>query len=256
MRRVADLRLHALNKALYGPPTANGAYKDIRADMARRGFNELKFLLVTEDGRILWGTTRWAAAKSLGLEEVPCRLFTPSDPATAELEMEAEVVRDNAQRIRTEVIRAREQRALLEVERRRARERMGGGSDGGPSKSADRVGKIFGESGKTVARRLKVLEAIEAAEAEGDRRRADRLTELLNAKKVVKALEVAAGKPAPPRKPPAADAPRTLHDHASKAYSEFFEACAKVRVAAEVEQLGAVLGRMRDDLETARGKAG
>jgi hypothetical protein len=131
---------------------------------------------------------------------------------------------------------------------------MGQGSDGGPSKSADRVGKIFGESGKTVQRRLKVLAAVEEADAQGNRKKAEQLTRLLEAKHIVKALAAIGGRQRPAAKPAHVETPRTLHDHSTRAYSEFFEACAKARVPAEIELLAATLGRMGDDLNTARAR--
>jgi ParB-like chromosome segregation protein Spo0J len=247
----ADLRPHPLHKELYGPPTANSAYKDIKASMARHGFDERQPLLITEDDRIVWGVTRWAAAKSVGLALVPCEVFVPAEAAQAELEIERELIRGNTYRVKTQTILAKEQRKMLEVEADLARRRMGEGSDGGPSKATDRVGKLFGESGKTVQRRLKVLRAIEEAETAGQRKKAEQLTELLNAGKTLKALDVAQGK-APKAKPPKVEVPPTIHEHANKAYSEFFNGCAKAQYPAELQVLEAALGRMRDDLESAR----
>jgi hypothetical protein len=246
-----DLRPHPLNRELYGPPTANSAYKDIRDSMKANGFDERQPLLITTDGRILWGTTRNDIAKKQGLKEVPCEIFQPSSEQP-ELEYERELIRGNIQRSKTQVMLTREQRKMLELQKSLARARMGGGNDGGPSKSADRVGKEFKVSGKTVARRIKVLNAIEQAEADGEQKKAERLTELLNANQVVKALNAIANKAATPRKPPAVTVPRTLNDHTVIAYSEFFEACTKVKVQAECDILEATLGRMHDDLQAAR----
>jgi hypothetical protein len=50
--------------------------------------------------------------------------------------------------------------------------------------------------------------------------------------------------------------PRTFNDHNNKAYGEFFEACAKATVLAELELLKATLGRMRDDWKSARQRLG
>jgi hypothetical protein len=252
----ADLRPHPVNKELYGPPTANSKYKGIKDDMIRRGYDDDRPLKITEDGRILWGVTRWAIAKSLNLDKLPCIVFQPKDQATAELEMEAEIVRGNIQRDKTELMIAKEERKLLEVEREMARRRMGQGSDGGPSMSVDRVAKTLRDSGKTVSgktvqRRLKVLGAIEEAEADGNHRKVERLTELLNAKSITKALDIVNGKTTT-KKPPKVETPRTLNECSTKAYSEFYEACARAKVSAEIDILEATLGRMRDDLETAR----
>jgi hypothetical protein len=252
LRDPKELRPHALNLQLYGPPTANSAYQDMRLDMKRRGYDETEPLMIAPDDRVLRGCTRHAAARSVGLAEVPCVVFYPSSPETAELEFERELIRGNSYRTKTEVMKAREQRKLLEVEAELARRRMGGGSDGGPSKSTDRVGKIFKESGKSVQRRLKVLAAIEAAEADGDARRAERLTDLLNGKKITKALALL--DPARAKAPAVrhVEVPPTLHAHVNRMYSECYEACAKARVGAEVDVIEAMLARMREDAAAAR----
>jgi hypothetical protein len=256
MKNPADLRPHPLHQELYGPPKANPAYEDIRRDMQRRGFDRRRRLLITADDRIIEGITRWAAAMSLKRPEVPCEVFRPKNEDTAELEIERELIRGNLYRTKTQVMIAREQRKVLELERDLARRRMAAGTDGGPSKSADRVGKVFGESGKTVARRLKVLGAIEEAATEGDRKLADRLTELLEGKHLVKALGVLEGKPAAARKPPPVEVPRTLLDHASKAHSEFYEACAKVQSEGELEQVKSYLRQMQEALNAAKERLG
>lgn len=253
--RVDALQPHLLNKVLYGPPTANSAYQDIKHSMRTGGFDERFPLLITDDNRILWGVTRWAAAKAVRLKEVPCETFVPSDPQSANAEMEREIVRGNTYRVKTQVMLAREQQKLLEIEGVLARQRMGSGNtDGGPSTAADRVGKVFGESGKTVQRRLKVLKAIDAAEAVRDTKRADKLTTLLEGKNIVKALEVIKGKPDGEKRPVKVEVPDTFNSRYTRAYSEFFEACAKAQVPGEVEQLRGLLARMAKDLEAAEGR--
>jgi hypothetical protein len=103
-------------------------------------------------------------------------------------------------------------------------------------------------------RRRKVLDAIEKAESAGDHKKADRLTGLLNAGQTVKAPEEINGKPAAPKKASVVDVPRTLHDHANKAYSEFYEGCAKAMMPGEIDVLAASLGRMSEALEAARSR--
>jgi ParB-like chromosome segregation protein Spo0J len=250
----AELRPLPLNKELYGRPQDNDAYKDIKQLMTH-GFNENKPLTITEDRRIVAGVTRWHIAKALGLKEVPCLVFTPTSPETAEDEYDLELIDDNHYRNKTKVMLAREQRKKMEIQKRLARKRMGSGSDGGPSKSADRVGADYRVSGRTVTRSIKVLEAIEQAEADGDRRKAERLTDLLEHGKTGKALAIITGKPAAKKAPPV-DVPRTLNDHNTKAYSENYEACAKVRVPAEIDILEANVERMLQDVDTARTRLG
>jgi hypothetical protein len=248
------LRPHPLNKELYGPPTANSAYKDIKGNMAR-GFDERHPLLITEDRRILWGVTRWHAAKALGLESVPCEVFVPSSPEAAELEYEQKIIEGNIYRIKTKRMLACEQRKLMELEKGLGRLRMAHGTDGGPSKSADRVGAVYKVSGKTVTRRIKVLEAIEEAEAKGDHKKVERLADLLERDQVVKALETIKGKAAV-KKTPTVEVPPTLLAHSNKAYSENFEACHKAQVPAEVQLLQANMERMRQDVDDAGTRLG
>ena len=102
---------------------------------------------------------------------------------------------------------------------------------------------------------LKVLAAIDEAVADEDRSTAEKLTRLLNAGQANKALEeIKRGVKPPAAKPVKVEVPRTLNDHANKAYSEFFEACAKVKVAGELEVLEGCLRRMQDDLRAARAR--
>jgi regulator of replication initiation timing len=190
----------------------------------------------------------------------------PGTPAAAE-ELEAELIRDNMGRMKTQVMVAREMRHMLELEKRFARRRMGMGSDGGESKSADRVAQTLNErskaersnksvSGKTVQRQVTVLNAIEKAEADGDKKKAERLSELLNNKNIVKALELARGKAAKAKKPVKVEVPPTLHSHLSRMYSEGFEACAKATCSAEVDLIDANIERVRKDAEAARRRVG
>jgi hypothetical protein len=252
-----DLRPHPLNRELYGPPSANTAYHDIKADMKRRGFDESQPLLITSDNRIIRGSTRHAAARANGLERIPCEVFVPADANQAELEIERELVRGNAYRTKTETMKAREQRKLLEIEKALARGRMGQGKgdDDGPSKSTDRVGKLFGESGKTVQRRLKILDAIETAEQDGDVRKATRLGELLDARQTTKALDLIAPKGKATRaRPRKVEVPPTFLANMNRAYSEFFDGCCKAIALAELDVAEATLTRMHADLAAARCK--
>jgi hypothetical protein len=251
-KAVEELRPYSRNRELYGRPTDNSAYKDILYNMKKNGFDERYPLLITADGRILGGVTRHHAASKAGVEKVPCIIFQPSADLP-ELECDAELLRDNTYRSKTQVMLAREQRLALEVEKGLARARMGAGSDGGPSKSTDRVGKMFNVSGKTVARRIKVLEAIEQAEADGDSQKAKRLTELLEANKVMKARDVIAGKPAA-KKPSKVERKQSLLECSNLAVGEFYEACARVAIAEEVKILERALEQMHDSLRTARAK--
>jgi ParB-like chromosome segregation protein Spo0J len=261
MWKVADLRPHPLNEVLYGRPTENSAYQEIRFRMKRHGFDERHPLLVTDGGRILAGVTRWAAAKSLGVEEVPCSVFRPSSEDTAEEEYERQIIWDNMSRKKTELMIAREQRKMKELETALARKRMSrGGSTGDvgdeAGKAVDKVGKVFSESGKTVARRLKVLDAIEQAEEADNHKLADKLTELLNAGYSGKALKLIDGKPKKPA--PAAvkkvETRPALLDDALRARSAFEAACFRATIGPDIQTLEKCYGEMGGYLETARKK--
>jgi ParB-like chromosome segregation protein Spo0J len=259
LRSPADLRPHPLNKELYGPPTANEAYDNVRFSMSRGGFDERHPLLVTQEGRIVSGVTRWAAAKSLKLESVPCEVFVPLGEETAELEIEAKLITENGYRVKTRLMVAREQEKLVEVERVLARKRMANGrgdDDEGPSKATERAAVAFKTSGSTVQRNLKVLAGIDAAKERGDERAAARLVDLLERGKPGKALDlIAAGKGESKQKASVkVDAPRTIHDYATKAFSEFYEACAKAGIEEELRVLEQYLDNMHKALQTARGR--
>jgi hypothetical protein len=104
------------------------------------------------------------------------------------------------------------------------------------------------------AARSQVLDAVEEAESAGDKKRAARLTELLDGKQITKALVLIHANKDAAKPPKKVDVPRTFHDHLTKAYSENYEACAKARVSAEIELLDSNLERMAKDVETARGR--
>jgi hypothetical protein len=256
MVSVEELRPHPKNRELYDRPTDNDAYKELRGDIKERGFRDEKWLKITPDRRIIAGCTRHHAAKSSGLKELPCRVFKANDPDTAELEYEMEIIRDNIQRSKTQLMKAREMRAMKEIEAKWGLRRMGrqeGAGEAGTSQ--DKVGRQFKVSGKTVQLTIKVLDAIEQAEADGDRRKADRLTELLNSNKITKALDVL--KPKDKAKPvKKVEVPPTLHAHVQRAYSENFEACAKVKCWAEIEIIEKNIERMKADAMAAATKLG
>jgi hypothetical protein len=251
----SDLRPHPLNKELYGPPTANEAYDNVRFSMQRGGYDERHPLLITVDGRIVSGVTRWFAAKSLKLESVPCEVFVPSNEESAETEIEARLILENSYRVKTRLMVALEQRKLVELESIMARKRMakGRGDDAGPSKATERAAILFKTSGATVTRNLRVLAGIDAAREAGDERMAKRLIELLERGKPGLAIAAIEGKSDGKRKAPVkVDVPRTLLDHATKAHGEFYEGCVKAKVEAELDVLEQYLDNMREALQTAR----
>jgi hypothetical protein len=257
MKSPAELRPHPKNRELYGLPKDNSAYEDIRFQMKRGGFDERHPLLITTEGCIISGVTRWAAAKSVGLDKVPCEVFVPEaeDPAAADREIRAKIIKENIGRIRTRLQVAREQMEMAEIEKEAGRARMAQGSDGGPSASQDRIAKIFTTSGKTVQRNIKVAKAIDRATTQGDYRTAERLTELLNQGKTGKACDLIDGKAAgKAKKAVKVEVPRTFNDHNNRMYSEGFEASCKAQVAAELDQLQANLDRVQQEIDKARAR--
>jgi hypothetical protein len=248
--RVDELRPHPENKDLYDRPTANSEYKRMWDDMKQNGFSDLQPLIVTADRRVIGGCTRWAIARGLKVETVPCIVFTPqsADPEEAEEEIVRELIRDNQGRRKSERTVAKELRRLVKIESVLARKRMAHGAGGEPGKAVEKVGKERNLSGSSVQKRIKVLNAIEAAEDRGDTKKANRLEDLLNARKIDTAINVIKGKPAAP-KPAKVEVPDTFNSRYQKAYSEFFEACCKVMVPGELDQLRGLLARMAEEVE-------
>jgi hypothetical protein len=207
MMAVSDLRPFKDNAQIYGPASSNSAFKDIKQSMKQHGFFSYKPLLVTADKRVLDGCTRLASAKANDIAEVPCVVMDSEDEA----EIGRAMLEGNMQRHKSQLVIAREQRYALQIESELARRRQGSGSDGGPSKSVDRVGEMAvagrKESGKTVQHRLKILEAIEAGQqgTEAEKRKAEQLTELLEARQTTKALDLLDGK----KKAPASAKPKS-----------------------------------------------
>jgi ParB-like chromosome segregation protein Spo0J len=259
---VADLRPFKDNAEVYGPPTANSAYKEMKQSMKQNGFFPYKPLLITLDKRVVDGITRWACAKACDIVEVPCVVMETDDEA----EIGRAMLEGNVQRKKSQLVIAREQRYALEIESKLAKQRMARGGDEGPSKATDRVGATYKESGKTVERRQKVLRAIEegAKGTQAEQKKAEQLTELLETKQTVKALEMIDGKKPQPKEDADDEAPapkarrpaRDVQDHASKMQSEGEQACHKAGVLAEVEMIEANCQRIFDFADAARRRLG
>src|SRR5690242_6883206 len=77
IRQVADLRPHPENVHIYGDAPDPDLVKSIRE------LGVLEPLVVTEDGVVLSGCRRLAAAGEAGLGEVPVVLFAPKDELEA-----------------------------------------------------------------------------------------------------------------------------------------------------------------------------
>jgi hypothetical protein len=207
MKPLDELRPHPLNKEIYGSPKDNTAYPKIKASMSQIGWDPSEPLLVTPDGRIIRGVTRWAVGRSLKtIPQAPCIIFEASSPETAEQEYEWELLTGNDYREKTQEMIAREQRRLVEVQKILARKRMASGSDGGLSKSTQRVGKLLGVSNKTIERNIKIINAIDQCRDQREHTKAEKLTEYLNTRKTTKALGMLEDKPKSPKPTPADDA--------------------------------------------------
>jgi hypothetical protein len=264
-RDPEGLRPHGLHLELYGAPETNTAFDAIVAGMAREGYDVAQPLLITTDDRILSGVTRWTAARRLGLAKVPCEIFRARSADQAELEYEEVLVARNTYRVKTQRMLAREQRKLLELEKLLARGRQSAkASDGGPARSTDRVAAQFAkdgeaaESGRTVERRIKVLEGLEAAERAGDTRKARQLGTLLEGRSLVKALAVIAGQGGATAAKAKAkvDSPPTHNERVQRGYSSLFDAVTTSRDLGELEQVEGILVRLAEDVRAMRQRLG
>jgi hypothetical protein len=59
LRKIGSLRLHPDNVAIFGPPTEEPNYEEIREDIKRRGLQEP--LIILDDGTILSGNIRYVS---------------------------------------------------------------------------------------------------------------------------------------------------------------------------------------------------
>jgi hypothetical protein len=253
-KKAGDLRAHDLHQ-MYGPPVENSEFENLKVSIRRHGWQEDKPASITDDDVLIIGRTRHYIVRRDKDFLIPCVIFQPKNPATKEAEVREAIVIGNMYRQKSELTITKEMRVLMEVERELGRQRMGRGrqaDDTLPSKSSDRVGLKYKLSGKTVQKRLKVLDAIESAHAKGNQKREKQLAELLEAKKVDKAFAIVKGEPAAAKKPPKVEVPPTLLGHANKAHSEFFEALAKVTVPDELAQVETFYRQVGMEIERVR----
>jgi hypothetical protein len=149
-RKTSNLELHPLNKHIYGDCVADSALVD---SVKKNGiFNPI---IVNQDGVILSGTRRWAAAKLAGLDKVPTIRFIGKDSLTEELFL----IESNRQRIKTESQKDAEVAALLRIETELAKHRQQAGvrlnpAEGG--KAVEKVAAVTGESADTVRKRAEI----------------------------------------------------------------------------------------------------
>lgn len=111
---VSKLKPHPRNEAIYG----NEDVKDLVEQIKIYG-GIVDPLKIKEDGTIISGHRRWKAAQELGMEKVPCEIFT----FDSEEEEIAALVMFNYHREKTNEQRGREGMALEEALRTEAMER-------------------------------------------------------------------------------------------------------------------------------------
>jgi len=202
-----QLRPHPLNKRIYGD-TADEALIE---SVSEHGV--LTPLVVTEDGVVVSGHRRLAAAKKLKLEKVPAVVRSFRDA----LEIEEALISTNEQRQRTIEQKVREFAHLREIEGKRAKERQrDAGARGGEGGRGRRKGKTLRDkvpqrvsgrsreiaakhvqlSYKTLERGLEVVQHADVLRKAGEREQADQLVALLNTKSVLAAYH-ALKKPKP-----------------------------------------------------------
>ena len=117
MRWVKDLHPSPYHEEIYG----NGLPEDLEDSIRKEGV--LQPLVITEDGEILSGRSRWRICKSIGIEEVPCLIRQEKNLASEE--KLATLINLNASRDRTPRQRAIEYRHLKIVEACRLKKNPG-----------------------------------------------------------------------------------------------------------------------------------
>jgi ParB-like chromosome segregation protein Spo0J len=182
------LKPHALNHQIYGDTCDNELVEAMReeGDVAEP-------IIIAADGHtVVSGHRRLSAALQLRWPAVTCLVRRD---LTDNLDIAHALIRYNAYRQKTVEQRAREFAKLREIESARARERQRAGKSqpaqiGQPESFAPTgrtdtaVGQIVGLKPTSARQALKVIEAIDQAEQEGDGARAGQLRTLLNTKSI------------------------------------------------------------------------
>jgi hypothetical protein len=122
-REILQIKPHPLNRKLYGhidPGTAD--MQDLIENIKQMGF--LHPILIDRDMQIVSGHRRWAAAKALEIERVPCQ-----EHSGAALEIEEAIVYANTQRVKSSEMKAREFKELKRIKQEKAKRRQGKRND-------------------------------------------------------------------------------------------------------------------------------
>lgn len=200
-RDPRSLKNHLVNIEIYGTHPVDEFVASVRAH------GVLVPLTITANGTVISGHSRRQAAIIAGLETVPCIVSPLTDPD----EIERALIESNRQREKTNEQRAREAARLLTIEERLALKRREQNLKRGGTvpevvtvplrenaeenvdfgKTRDKIGKVVGMGGRTVARAVEVVAKIDEAKALGDEATASKLTRTLNEKGVAPALREA-----------------------------------------------------------------
>jgi ParB-like chromosome segregation protein Spo0J len=202
-RDPRSLKNHLVSIDLYGTDPRPEFVESVRAH------GVLVPLIITQDGIVISGHSRRAAAIMCKVKTVPCIVSPLTDPD----EIERALIESNRQREKTNEQKAREAAHLLAIEGRLALKRReqnlkqaGAGTEvatwplrenvgenDSSDKTRDKVGQVVGMGGRTVARAVEVVSKIDEAKAQGDTATAEKLTNTLNTKGVAPALREARG---------------------------------------------------------------
>jgi len=176
-----DLKPHPINLEIYGDCTDNDLLDSVRSNGI---YNPL---LVTYDDRIISGHRRWDAARKADLDVLPVVVFDSDD----ELDIEEALIESNRQREKTNEQIGREYKKLKEIlNQRQSRQgsnqyksKNGESASDGDSAEAKRptreAAKKVGVNYDTANKASQVVDAIDQAEENGDKKAADQLRQSL-----------------------------------------------------------------------------
>lgn len=192
LKNIKDLRLHPENEKIYG----NDVSQDLVDSIQSKGI--LTPLLISEDGRIISGNSRFKAASQLGFIQVPVTLFHSTD----ELEILEAVIESNRQRVKTNVQLMNEVVVLKHIESERARVRQLAAQNNNAGRSVqmnsselqdagqarDKVASSLGIGVQKVDRLITINDVVTELKSQGNNEAAEMLLETLEKKSVNAAI--------------------------------------------------------------------
>ncbi|MFZ4778320.1 MAG: ParB N-terminal domain-containing protein [Terrimicrobiaceae bacterium] len=178
--KVSDIELHPLSKKIYG----DGISPTLLASIQDEGI-QTPAIVSRKSGHVLSGNSRLAAAIAAGLEVLPV-IYREGDLSPEE--EEDIVITSNAGREKNRVMKVREymelkriEVALAKVRKSEKLQKRGKGPNLEPStKSRHKAAERVGESASTLDKGVKVIEAAEKLEADGNADEAQALLTMLN----------------------------------------------------------------------------